>query len=148
MLKLSVPNNANSKAILLNRTKFIRNIRKQWEPTPTPLPNRSMLLLQKVKVVRIKSTEFLSCSGCVWLFATSWTVACPGSSVHGDSPSKKTGLGCHTLLQGIFPTQISNPDLLHCRQILYCLNHQGISTRNWGNFPLFNAAKTSYLKIK
>ena len=29
----------------------------------------------------------------------------PGSFVHGDSPGKNTGVGCHTLLQGIFPTQ-------------------------------------------
>ena len=29
----------------------------------------------------------------------------PGSSVHGDSPGKNTGVGCHALLQGIFPTQ-------------------------------------------
>ena len=28
----------------------------------------------------------------------------PGSSVHGDSLSKNTGVGCHALLQGIFPT--------------------------------------------
>ena len=34
-------------------------------------------------------------------------------------------LGCHALLQGIFPTQGSNPSLPHCRQILYCLGHQG-----------------------
>lgn len=60
MLKLSVPSNENSKAILSNRTQFIGNIRKQWEQTPTPLPNRSVLLLQKVKVVRIKFTEFPS----------------------------------------------------------------------------------------
>ena len=31
----------------------------------------------------------------------------------------------HALFQGIFPTQGSNPDLLHCRQILYYLSHQG-----------------------
>ena len=37
----------------------------------------------------------------------------PGSSVHGDSPGKNTGLGCHALLQGIFPTQGSNPGLPH-----------------------------------
>ena len=37
----------------------------------------------------------------------------PGSSVHGDSPDKNTGVGCHALLQGIFPTQGSNPYLLH-----------------------------------
>ena len=29
----------------------------------------------------------------------------PGSSVHGDSPGKNTGVGCHALLQGIFPIQ-------------------------------------------
>ena len=48
----------------------------------------------------------------------------PGFSVHGDSPGKNTGVGCHALLQGIFPTQGSIPALLHCRQILYCLSHQ------------------------
>ena len=45
----------------------------------------------------------------------------PGSSVHGDSPGKNTGVGCHALLQGIFLTQRPNPSLLsllHCRQIL------------------------------
>ena len=45
----------------------------------------------------------------------------PGSSVHGDSPGKNTGEGCHALLQGIFPTQ----GLQHCRWILYHLSHQG-----------------------
>ena len=49
----------------------------------------------------------------------------PGSSVHGDSPGKNTGMGCYALLQGIFPTQGLNPGLLHCRQILYHLSHQG-----------------------
>ena len=34
-------------------------------------------------------------------------------------------MGCHALLQGIFPTQGSNQGLLHCRQILYHLSHQG-----------------------
>ena len=51
----------------------------------------------------------------------------PGSSGHGDSPIKNTGVGCHALFQGIFPTLGSNPGLQHCRQILYHLNHQGSS---------------------
>ena len=42
-----------------------------------------------------------------------------------DSPGKNTGVGCHLLLQGIFPTQGSNLDLPHCRQTLYPLSHQG-----------------------
>ena len=40
-------------------------------------------------------------------------------------PGKNTGVGCHFLLQGIFPTLASNLSLLHCRQILYQLSHQG-----------------------
>ena len=47
------------------------------------------------------------------------------SSVRGHSSSKNTGVGCHALLQGIFPTQGSNPGLPYCRQILYSLSHQG-----------------------
>ena len=34
-------------------------------------------------------------------------------------------MGCHFLLQGIFPTQESNPGLPHCRQMIYPLSHQG-----------------------
>ena len=49
----------------------------------------------------------------------------PGRSVHGDSPGKETGVGCHFLLQGIFLTQGSNLGLLHCRQILSRLSHKG-----------------------
>ena len=48
----------------------------------------------------------------------------PGSSVHGDSPGKNTRVGCHALLQGIFPTQGPNTGLPHCRWILYHLSHQ------------------------
>ena len=44
------------------------------------------------------------------------------SSVPGTLQAK---VGSHSLLQGIFLTQGSNPDLLHCRQILYHMNHQG-----------------------
>ena len=60
----------------------------------------------------------------------------PGSSVHGDSPGQNSGVGCHALLQGIFPTQGLNPGLSHCRQILYHLNHQGSPwTLEWAAYP-------------
>ena len=49
----------------------------------------------------------------------------PGSSVHGVSPGTNTGVGCHALLQGIFPIQGLNPGVWHCRRILYHLSHQG-----------------------
>ena len=42
-----------------------------------------------------------------------------------ESPGKNTGVGYHCLLQGIFPTQGLNPRLLHCRWLLFQLNHQG-----------------------
>ena len=42
-----------------------------------------------------------------------------------NSPGKNTGVGSLLLFQGIFPTQGSNPDLLHCGHIVYQLNHQG-----------------------
>ena len=48
----------------------------------------------------------------------------PDFSVQGGSQGKNTRVGCHALLQGIFPTQGSNPDLLHCKRILYHLSHQ------------------------
>ena len=89
----------------------------------------------------------------VRLFATPGTVACQAplsmgfsrhpavewvaipsfmeSSVHGIlqafSKACNSGVGCHSLLQGIFLTQGSNLGLLNCRQILYCLNYQGSS---------------------
>ena len=48
----------------------------------------------------------------------------PGSSPW-DFPGKSTGVGCHFLLQGIFPTQELNPCFPHCRKTLHCLSHQG-----------------------
>ena len=57
------------------------------------------------------------------LLATQWTIARLLCS--WDSPGKNTGMGCHALLQGIFPTLGSNPGLPNRRQILYQLSHQG-----------------------
>ena len=61
--------------------------------------------------------------------------SCPTLRHHGlqptrllcpwDSPGKNARVCCHAFLQGIFPTQGSNPGLPHCRQILYHLSHQG-----------------------
>ena len=69
---------------------------------------------------------------CVFLVTRSCPTLCnpmdcspPGSSVLGDSVSKNTGGGFRSLLQGIFPIQGSNLGLLHRRQILYHLSHQG-----------------------
>ena len=77
--------------------------------------------------------SIMCCAVCVlYLVAQSCLTLCDpmdysllGSPVHGDSPSKNTRVGSHALLQGIFPTQGSNPGLPHCRQILYQLRYQG-----------------------
>ena len=42
-----------------------------------------------------------------------------------NSPGQNTGVCSLSLLQGLFPTQVSNPGLAHCRQILYQLSHKG-----------------------
>ena len=59
------------------------------------------------------------------------TQSCPtlcdpmGYTSPWNSPGQNTGVGSLSLLQGIFPTQGSNPGLLHYRQILYQLSHKG-----------------------
>ena len=63
------------------------------------------------------------------LFATPRIVACTKFLHPWDFQGKSTGVGYHFLLQGIFPTQGSNPDLSHCRQMLYRLSHQGSPTK-------------------
>ena len=60
----------------------------------------------------------------VRLFATPWTVAYKAPPSMGFS-RQKCWSGVLCLLQGIFPAQESNPCLLHCRQTLYRLSHQG-----------------------
>ena len=73
----------------------------------------------------------------------------PGSSVHGIFPSKNTGVGCHSLLQGIFLTQGSNLYLL-------CLLHWWWILYHWAtrealikiNYNSYHNFKTYYTKIK
>ena len=68
----------------------------------------------------------------VRLFATPWTVACTRLLCPWDFLGKSTRVGWHFLLQGIFPTQWSNPGLPHCRQTLSRLSPQG-SRYKWQN---------------
>ena len=55
----------------------------------------------------------------------------PGSSVHGDSPGKNTGVGCHVFLQGIFPTQRSNLHLLHLLSYLISSGRFFTTSATW-----------------
>ena len=64
----------------------------------------------------------------LWKWKWSHSVVSDSLRLHGlqptrllspwNSPGKNTGVGCHFLLQGFFPTQGSNPGLLHPRQTL------------------------------
>ena len=81
-----------------------------------------------------------------WLLQFSCSVMSDSLRPHGlyspwNSPGQNTGVGSLSLLQGIFPTQGSNPGLPHCRQILYQLSHQG-SPRilDWVVDPFFRGS--------
>ena len=74
--------------------------------------------------VKVKSLSL------VQLLATPWTAAHQAPQSMGFSRQEYWS-GCHCLLQGIFPTQESNPGLPHCRQTLYRLSHQGSLCRIW-----------------
>ena len=95
-------------------------LRRAWQPTPVFLPGESHRQRSLVGYINIESVSRLVVSSS---FATPWTVA--RQAPLQDSPGKNTGVGSHSLLQGVFPTQGSNPSLLHCRKILYHLSHKG-----------------------
>ena len=81
------------------------------------------------------------------LSAKAWKVegwvaqSCPTLRPHGlyspwNSPDQNTGVGSHSLLQGIFPAQGSNPGLPHCGWILYQLSHEGTpKILEWVAYP-------------
>ena len=54
-----------------------------------------------------------------------------------DYRDKNSGVNCHFLLQGVFLTQGLNPGLLHCRQILYCMSHQGSPSSHMGVLNIY-----------
>ena len=56
-----------------------------------------------------------------------------------NAPGQNTGVGSLSLLQRIFPTQGSNPGLLHCRLILYQLSHKrSLGIPEWAAWPFFS----------
>ena len=74
-------------------------------------------------------SEFLSPEG-MCMCMLSHLCPTPGSSVHRILWTN-TGVGCHSLLQGIFLAQGSNPSLLYCRRSLCSLSHQGRPKKRW-----------------
>ena len=94
-----------------------------------PASFRDFSMLSRYISLRLVKSPSMGCAvlSCSVVSDSAIPMTCspPGSSVHGDSSGKNTGVVCHALLKGIFPPQGSNPDLPHCRQILYHLSHQG-----------------------
>ena len=89
-------------------------LERQWFER-TSIPNE---LMEPVPEIESVSCSVLSNS--LWPHGLESTrLLCPWNSL-----GKNTGVGSHFLLQGLFPTQGSNPGLPHCRQILYHLSHQ------------------------
>ena len=96
-----------------------------YENMEIPLLNVDLkqmgLLMCCVKFLKAWSISRFSC---VQLLVTPWAVACQ-LLCPWNYLGKNTGVGSHSLLQGVFPTQGLNSGLLYCRQTLYHLSHQG-----------------------
>ena len=110
----------------------------RWPPPPCVVISSTLsCVCVQISSCKDKSHIGLKCQSLsrVWLFVTPWTVD-RQAPLSMDFPGKNTGVGCHALLQGIFPTQGSNPCLL-------CLLH-------WqeGSLPLAPPGKIWWMLIK
>ena len=65
-----------------------------------------------------------------------------------DFPGNSTGVGCHFLLQGIFPTQRSNPGLLHYRKTFYRLRDGYTNSDSLIKFLAANMSLATFLKAE
>ena len=126
-------------AILLSHTNSVRVPRGMWLTPLLFLLHEHIMGSQRPGLERIINL-FTSAPFYFWIpfcnipikwsLSEEWSCSVVSDSLrpHGlyptrllhpwDSPGKSTGVDCHFLLQGIFPTQGSNPGLLHCRQTL------------------------------
>ena len=80
-----------------------------------PVDNRGLCV---IRYLMMKWSEVKHAQSCL-------TLCNPMDFSPWNSPGQNTEVGSLSLLQGIFPTQGSNPGLLHCRQIFYQLSHKG-----------------------
>ena len=77
-----------------------------------------------------------TCAMKVKVYQSCTTLWSDGLHSTWNSSGINTGVDSISLLQGIFPTQGSNPGLPHCRQILYKLNHKGsLRILEWVAYP-------------
>ena len=95
-----------------NYTHRLKSQERQADFRKVKLGRREKQMMSSHVVAIMSCHVVLSRFSCVQLFATEWTVT-PRLLCPWDSPGKNTGVGSHTLFQGIFPTQGLNPRLLH-----------------------------------
>ena len=139
-----------------------RNI---WEETyltlcdpmdSSPLPSSVLGILQArlLEWVAISSSRgssqfrcqiCISCISCITgrLFTCWATGEAPWIFSPWNSPGQNTGVGSLSFLQGIFPTQGSNPGLSHCRWILYQLSHKGSPRRDYRGLEIWRLLITT-----
>ena len=98
----------------------------------------SLFRLHPYEVMRSQLENRSLLFSCSVVSNSLWPHGLPGSSVHGISQARI--LECHFFLQRIFPTQGSNLGLLHCKQILYHLNHQGSPWWCWAELNTISAS--------
>ena len=94
-------------------------IRTSDQASQLGMTKETMLEAWRVCVTGNSLSESESCS------VGSYSLWLRGLYNPWNSPGQNTGVGSLSLLQGIFPTQWSNPSLLYYRQILYQLSHKG-----------------------
>ena len=109
-----------------NKINSLHSSRRQNIHKPKFMCSFPLLLGKKKKEIRLSPSPFT--------LKPSWIefelkVESDSLRPHGlyrpwNSPGQNTRVGSLSLLQGIFPTQGSNPGLLHCRWILYQLSHR------------------------
>ena len=100
---------------------FIRKI-KSFPRITSPFP---IHLIHWPNVGHLAIPNHKSESQSCLTFCNPMDCSLPGSSVHGDSPGKNTGVGCRFLLQGIFLTQSSNLRRLHWQADSSPLSYMG-----------------------
>ena len=111
-------------------TKIMKRVRSQrrWAQQERRWQRQELKHHMKVKVTQ-------SCP-------TLWDPRDPWNSL-----GQNTGVGRLSLLQGIFPTQGSNPGLPHCRWIIYQLSHKGSHKNNNSALPIYLYLSHSVLHI-
>ena len=112
-LKLYIPLQAWKLPKLAHYLKSPQDNKWATSTGASALPPRFQVEPQTAQISRLASW--------VWVDCPQERGGKTGAGKGWDSSGKNTGASCHALLQGIFPTQGSNPGLSHCRRVLYYL---------------------------